>query len=262
MKQSKIIFLLGLVVALLILATDGVWAAARALPAVQPVVRDPNLNIDLNHLFSGPQFTTSVQLLLALAGISLIPFFLISVTSFLRLVVVFSMVRTALGTQQVPPNAVIIGLSFFMTIFIMSPVWEKIDTAAVRPYQRGQISQAQAFQKGLEPLREFMFKQTRQADLALFVNFSRIPRADKLVDIPTVVLIQAYIISELKTGFQIGFVIFLPFLIIDMVVANVLLSLGMFMLSPVMVSLPFKILLFVLADGWHLITRGLMASFY
>lgn len=241
----------------------GSWAApAAGPPAAQPLVRDPNINVNLNQILGSPQFSPSIQLLIALAAISLVPFFLISVTSFIRLIIVFSMVRTALGTQQVPPNPVIIGLSFFMTIFIMSPVWEKINNQAVIPYQKGQITQAQAFQTGFEPLREFMFKQTRQQDLALFVNFAKLPKAENLSDIPTVVLIPAFMISELKTSFQIGFVIFLPFLIIDLVVANVLLSLGMFMLSPVMVSLPFKILLFVLVDGWHLITRGLMTSFF
>lgn len=238
---------------------------ARALavpPEAVPLVRDPNININLNQILGAPQFSQSIQLLIALASITLIPFFLISVTSFIRIVIVFSMVRTALGTQQVPPNPVIIGLAFFMTIFIMSPVWEKIDRSAVQPFQKGKITQAEAFKLGLEPIKEFMFKQTRQNDLALFVNFARLPKADELSDIPTVVLIPAFMISELKTAFQIGFVIFLPFIIIDLVVANVLLSLGMFMLSPVMVSLPFKILLFVLVDGWNLITRGLLTSFF
>ena len=143
----------------------GVAGAATAPPPLQPVVRDPNLNINLNQIMSGPQFTTSVQLMLALSAISLIPFFLISVTSFIRLVIVFSMVRTAMGTQQVPPNTVIIGLSFFMTVFIMSPVWERIDRTAIQPYQKGKISQAEAFVTGFKPIREFMFKQTRQAEI-------------------------------------------------------------------------------------------------
>lgn len=260
--KFKIILILLICLFSIINIISLVSAAEKPVTQAIPLVRDPDLSETVNQIFTGPQFTPSIQLLLALAGLSLIPFFIISVTSFLRLVVVFSLVRTAMGTQQVPPNTVIIGLSFFMTIFIMSPVWQRIETEAIKPLQKGQITQAQAFAKGLEPIREFMFRQTRQADLALFANFARLPKTEELSDIPTIVLIPAFIISELKTGFQIGFIIFLPFLIIDMVVANVLLSLGMFMLSPVMVSLPFKILLFVLADGWNLITRGLMSSFY
>jgi flagellar biosynthetic protein FliP len=169
--------------------------------------------------------------------------------------------RTAIGTQQVPPNAVLISLALFMTVFIMTPVWQEVNSKALQPYNQGKISQAQAIEVGMKPLRKFMFKQTREKDLALFIQFSKIPAPKTINDVPTYVLIPAFMISELKTSFQIGFLLFIPFVIIDLVVANILLSLGMFMLSPVMVSLPFKILLFVLADGWNLITRGLMISF-
>jgi len=174
---------------------------------------------------------------------------------------VLGMIRMAVGTQQTPPNAVIIGLSVFMTIFIMTPVWQEINTKAIVPYNQKKISQAKAFELGAEPLRKFMFRQTREPDLRLFIQFSRIKPPTKFEEVPTYVLIPAFIISELKTAFQIGFLIFIPFIVIDLVVANILLSLGMFMLSPVMVSLPFKILLFVLSDGWNLICRGLMMSF-
>lgn len=234
-------------------------ARPAAAPARAPIKVDPAF--DLNRTMASPQFTGTVQMMIALALISLIPFFLISVTSFIRIAVVLSMIRSAIGTQQVPPNTVIISLSLFMTIFVMNPVWQKIDKTAYTPYRQGQISQAVAWEKGMIPLRDFMLKQTRQQDLALFVEFAKIPPIKTLDDVPTYVIIPAFAISELKTAFQIGFVIFLPFLVVDMVVANVLLSLGMFMLSPVMVSLPFKILLFVLADGWNLICRGLMSSF-
>ena len=217
--------------------------------------------LDVNKLIASPQFSNSVQLILSLALISLIPFLLISITAFLRIIIVFALVRTAIGTAQVPPNSILIGLALFMTVFIMSPVWQEVNKTALVPYNQGKISQMKAFEVGMEPLRKFMFKQTRERDLALFVQFSRIPSPSKIQDIPTYVLIPSFMISELKTAFQIGFLLFVPFVIIDLVVANILLSLGMFMLSPVMVSLPFKILLFVLADGWSLITRGLMMSF-
>lgn len=217
--------------------------------------------IDINAIFGPEQLSSSMQLLLSISLITLVPFFLISATSFLRTVIVLSMIRTAVGTQQTPPNAVIIGLSIFMTIFVMTPVWQEINTTAVEPYNQKKITQAKAFELGAIPLRRFMFRQTREADLRLFIQFSRIAPPTKFEEVPTYVLIPAFMISELKTAFQIGFLIFIPFIVIDLVVANVLLSLGMFMLSPVMVSLPFKILLFVLSDGWNLICRGLMMSF-
>ncbi len=224
--------------------------------------RDPlAAAVDVRGLVASPQFSTSVQLIVALSLISLVPFFLVSVTSFVRIIIVFSFTRTALGTQQVPPNAVLIGLAIFMTIFIMNPVWTEINKVAIVPYQNGRISQMQAFERGAKPLQDFMIRQTREKDLALFVQFSKIPAPKKLEDIPIYVVIPSFMISELKTAFQIGFLLFIPFVIIDLIVSNILLTLGMFMLSPVMVSLPFKLLLFVLADGWQLITRGLLMSF-
>ena len=217
--------------------------------------------INLQSLVTPDRLSNSVQLLLTLSLITLIPFFLISVTSFLRIVIVLGMIRVAVGTQQVPPNSIIIGLALFMTVFIMTPVWQEINSKAVIPYNQKKISQMKAIETGMVPLRQFMFRQTREADLSLFIQFSRIHTPKTFEEVPTYVLIPAYMISELKTAFQIGFLIFIPFIIIDLVVANILLSLGMFMLSPVMVSLPFKILLFVLSDGWNLIARGLMMSF-
>ncbi|MFH1386179.1 MAG: flagellar type III secretion system pore protein FliP [bacterium] len=217
--------------------------------------------LDFNQLLASPQFSNSINVILSLAMISLIPFFLVSVTSFLRIIIVFSLLRTAIGTQQVPPSSVLLGLALFMTVFIMSPVWQEINTNAVIPYNTKKISQAKAFEVGSKPLMQFMLKQTREKDLALFVQFSKIPPPKTADQVPFYVLVPSFMISELKTAFQIGFLLFIPFVIIDLVVANILLSLGMFMLSPVMVSLPFKILLFVLVDGWNLITRGLLMSF-
>ena len=217
--------------------------------------------IDLVSVMSSPGFSSSVQIMLALSLITLLPFFLISVTSFLRIIVVLSMIRSAIGTAQVPPNTILIGLALFMTVFTMAPTFEEVNKNALVPYNKGQISQMKAFEIGIKPFQAFMLRQTREADLALFISFSKITQPKSLNDVPVYVLIPAFMISELKTSFQIGFLLFIPFIIIDLVVANILLSLGMFMLSPVMVSLPFKILLFVLSDGWNIITKGLLMSF-
>ncbi|OGC08034.1 flagellar biosynthetic protein FliP [candidate division WOR-1 bacterium RIFOXYD2_FULL_36_8] len=217
--------------------------------------------INLNSIMNSPQFSSSIQMIIGIALISLVPFFLISVTGFLRIIIVFSLVRTAIGTQQVPPTSVLVGIAVFMTIFVMNPVWQEVNKKAIEPYNQGKFSEMQAFKAGSEPLKMFMLRQVRENDLALFVKFSNIEPPKKAEDVPLYVVIPAFMISELKTSFQIGFLLFIPFIIIDLVVANILLSLGMFMLSPVMVSLPFKILLFVLVDGWNLITRGLLMSF-
>lgn len=217
--------------------------------------------LNINSVINSPQFSSSIQMILGIALISLVPFFLISVTSFLRIIIVFSLIRTAIGTQQVPPTSVLVGLALFMTIFIMNPVFQEINAKAITPYNQKKISEVKAFDLGMQPLKKFMLKQVREKDLALFVQFSGIKPPKTIDEVPTYVVIPAFMISELKTGFQIGFLLFVPFLIIDLVVANILLSLGMFMLSPVMVSLPFKILLFVLVDGWNLIVRGLLVSF-
>jgi len=241
----------------LLLAILSLWPKLALAAPTTPLTAE----INLNALINSPEFSSSVQMMISLAVISLIPFFLISVTSFLRIVIVLSLVKSAVGTQQVPPATVIVGLALFMTVFIMSPVWNEINANAVTPYNEGKITQNQAIEIGLQPVRKFMLKQTREKDLALFVDFSRMPPPKGVEEIPTYVLIPAFMASELKTAFQIGFLLLIPFIIIDLTVANILLSLGMFMLSPVMVSLPFKILLFVLVDGWNLIMKGLLLSF-
>lgn len=247
---------LWLILLLLTILSQPILAA----PARQPL--NPfAAALNVNALVNSPQFSSSVQLILSLALISLVPFFLISVTAFLRIIIVLSLTRTAIGTQQVPPNSVMVGLALFITVFVMTPVWQEINQKAIIPMNQGKITQMQAINAGLTPIRQFMFRQTREKDLELFVSFSRIKQPTKLEEIPTYVLIPSFMISELKTAFQIGFLLFIPFIIIDLTVANILLSLGMFMLSPVMVSLPFKILLFVLVDGWNLIIRGLLTSF-
>lgn len=208
------------------------------------------------------QTSTSLQLLLLLTVLSLAPAILVLMTSFTRIVIVLSFVRNALGTQMLPPNQVVIGLALFLTFFVMAPTWNEINANAIQPYMQEQITQAEAIKQAEIPLREFMFKQTREKDLELFVGLARMERPQTYGDIPTYVLIPAFVISELKTAFQMGFAIFIPFLVIDMVVASVLMSMGMMMLPPMMVSLPFKILLFVLVDGWHLVVESLVRSFF
>lgn len=215
-------------------------------------------SVDLNN----PQVVGGgLQIMLLLTVLSLAPAVLVMVTAFTRIVIVLSFVRNALAIPQLPPNQVIIGMSLFLTFFVMAPTWNRVNEQALQPYLRGEIDQQSAYQKGIGPVREFLFGQTRERDLALFVELSNLSRPKTRDDIPTYVLIPAFIISELKTAFQMGVIIFVPFLIIDMVVASALMSMGMMMLPPSIISLPFKLLLFVMVDGWHLIIRSLVTSF-
>jgi flagellar biosynthetic protein FliP len=202
-----------------------------------------------------------LQIVFLLTILTLAPAILILMTSFTRIAVVFSFLRHALGTQQTPNNQIIAGLALFLTFFIMMPVWQGINKNALQPYLNEEISPEMALEEALNPLRQFMFKQTREKDLSLFVKMAKIGKPKNPADIPTSILIPAFVISELKTAFIIGFVLYVPFLIIDMVVASVLLSMGMMMLPPIMISLPFKLMLFVLVDGWHLIAGSMVKSF-
>jgi flagellar biosynthetic protein FliP len=210
----------------------------------------------------GQTYTLSLQTLLLLTSLSFLPAALLMMTSFTRIVIVLSLLRQALGTQASPPNQVLIGLSLFLTLFVMSPTLDKIYVEAYQPLSENRIQLGEALDKGAVPLRAFMLKQTRETDLALFVKMSKSPAPKTAADIPMRVLIPAYITSELKTAFQIGFAVFIPFLIIDMVVASILMAMGMMMVSPAIVSLPFKIILFVLVDGWNLLLGSLAQSFY
>ena len=206
--------------------------------------------------------TNAVQLLLFIGAISLVPALLFTVTGFTRILIVLSFIRTGLGTPTAPPNQVLVGIAFFLTLFVMSPTIKTIKHDAYDPMQKGAITQEVALKRAEAPLREFMFDQTRTKDIALFVKLSKTKDVTERKDVPTEVLIPAFIISELKTAFQIGFLIFLPFLIIDLVVSSTLMAMGMMMLPPVFISLPFKILLFVLVDGWNLVTSSLVQSFH
>jgi flagellar biosynthesis protein FliP len=204
----------------------------------------------------------AVEIFLIIAGISLVPALLFTVTGFTRILIVLGFIRSGLGTPTAPPNQVLVGISVFLTIFVMAPTFTAIKKDAIDPLSHHKITQSQAIQRGQEPLRQFMFKQTRDKDLALFAKLAHLKQPKTRADIPTYTLIPAFIISELKTAFQIGFLIFLPFLVIDLVVSSTLMSMGMMMLPPVFISLPFKILLFVLVDGWNLVTQSLVQSFH
>lgn len=220
----------------------------------------PGLN--LHFLSTQPaNVTTTVELFLLLTVLSLAPAILVLMTSFTRIVIVLSFVRTALATRQMPPNQVLIGLSLFLTFFIMAPVIGNINHNAVQPYIKGKISQQKAIKKAEAPLKKFMAQHTRQKDLELFLNYGGYAQPKKISDIPMTALVPAFTISELKTAFEIGFMIYVPFLVIDMVVASVLMAMGMVMLPPVMISLPFKILLFVLVDGWYLVVKSILISY-
>ncbi|KMY44994.1 flagellar biosynthesis protein flip [Bacillus sp. FJAT-27916] len=218
---------------------------------------------DVMNVFSASDpgtVSTSVKLLLLLTVLSLAPSILILMTCFTRIVVVLGFVRTALSTQQMPPTQVLIGLSLFITFFVMAPVFSEVNEEALQPLFKDEIKLDEAYSRAAEPMKEFMAKHTRQADLQLFLDYTKAKPPASIEDIPLTTLVPAFAISELKTAFQIGFMIFIPFLVIDMIVASVLMSMGMMMLPPTMISLPFKILLFVMVDGWHLVVKSLLQS--
>jgi flagellar biosynthetic protein FliP len=216
------------------------------------------MNVDVGNLSDG---TNAIQILLLVGGITLVPALLFTVTGFTRIIIGLGFIRSGLGTPTAPPNQVLIGIAFFLTLFVMQPTFAQIKDNAWDPLQDGKITQVQALKRAEAPMREFMFKQTRESDLALFAGLAKLDRPETRKDIPTHVLIPSFILSELKTAFQIGFLIFLPFLVIDIVVSSTLMSMGMVMLPPVFISLPFKILLFVLVDGWNLVTESIVRSF-
>jgi flagellar biosynthetic protein FliP len=222
----------------------------------------PGVTFSMDSNGAPGQVSTGVELLVLLTVLSLAPAILILATAFTRIVIVLSLVRSAIGTQQIPPNQVIVGLSLVLTFFVMTPVWNTVNTEALTPFMDGKITQQQALDRGMEPIRQFMFNQTREKDMALFLELSHQAQPESLKDIPTTALLPAFVISELKTAFEMGFIIYIPFLVIDMVVSSALLSMGMMMLPPSLVSLPFKILLFVMADGWYLIVKSLVTSFH
>ena len=229
--------------------------------AVAEPVALPTISVGVGQATKPGEISVVLQIFFLMTILSLAPGLLIMTTSFTRIVVVLSFLRNTLGTQQAPSNQIIIGLSLFLTFFIMGPVWQQINTQALQPYRAQTISQEEAFKRAVLPVRKFMLSQTREKDLALFLTIAKQPRPRNADDIATLTIIPAFMISELRTAFQIGFLIYIPFLVVDMVVASVLMSMGMMMLPPVMISLPFKILLFVLVDGWGLVIGSLVKSF-
>ncbi len=253
--MKKFLLILFTVSALIIFA-DNAFAQQQ-----QTTIPLPKIGIDVGSSDSPKDISVTLQLLLLLTVLSLAPSIMIMTTSFLRLIIVFQFLKNAMGTQQMPPNQLLAGMALFITLFIMAPTWNKVNDEALKPYMDGKITMDSAYNKGINPIREFMFKNVRDEDLELFVSLSNMPKPDSRNDLPTYVLIPAFVISELRAGFIIGFFLFIPFLVVDMVVSSVLMSMGMMMLPPMLVSLPFKVLLFVLVDGWNLIVGSLVRSF-
>ena len=234
--------------------------AASLLPALVGAQEAPSLPLMVG---SGPNnsFSVPIQTLLFFTALSFLPAVLLMMTGFTRIVIVLSLMRQALGTQSSPPNQVVIGLSLFLTLFVMGPTLDRVYAEAYKPYSEGSLTFEQALPRAEAPMRAFMIRQTRQSDYALFARLAKLPEGTQIEEAPFRVVVPSFVISELKSAFQIGFMIFIPFLVIDIVVASVLMSLGMMMLSPVLVALPFKLMLFVLADGWNLLVGSLAASF-
>ncbi|HHP7234060.1 MAG TPA: flagellar type III secretion system pore protein FliP [Desulfobacterales bacterium] len=246
------IALLLAIIGLMLIATHAAAAETGDLPL---------FSIDVQQSDDPNQMSVILQIFLLLTVLSVAPALLIMLTCFTRVAIVLSVLRRAIGTQTMPPNQVVLGLSLFLTLFIMSPVWDQVNSRALQPYLEKEISQQQALTEALEPIRKFMFQHTREKDLILLVEIAKIERPANPEAVPSRVLIPAFILSELRTAFQIAFLLYVPFLIIDMVVASVLLSMGMMMLPPIMISMPFKLMLFVLADGWYLVVGSLVKSF-
>ena len=239
---------------LLALCAAGAFAQGKGLPV-------PKISIGVGTSTKPEDVSVTLQILFLMTVLSLAPAILILTTAFTRIIVVFSFLKQAMGTQQVPPPQVLVGLAMFMTFFVMAPTWSRVNDEALQPYLNGKMSMQQAYDKGVVPVREFMFRQTREEDLALFVKMSGVGKPSTRDDVPTYALVPAFAISELRVGFQIGFILFVPFLVIDLVVSSVLMSMGMMMLPPVLISLPFKLIFFVLVDGWYLVAGSLVQSF-
>ncbi len=235
------------------------WLTLSAMwPAISSAQGFP---FDIDKATAPANISVSLQIIFLLTILSLAPSILIMMTAFTRIIVVFSFLRHAMGTQQMPPNQLLIGIALFLTLFIMAPVWDQVNTEALQPYLNEEISQSEAMAVGMGPIRNFMLKHTREKDLALFVHLAKMEKPKNSDEIPARIIIPAFVISELRISFQIGFLLYLPFIVLDMIVASLLMSMGMLMLPPIMISLPFKILMFVLVDGWYLLIDSLMGGF-
>jgi flagellar biosynthetic protein FliP len=241
-------------VLLLLLISPGVSSAQERIPI-------PRIGITVDEAQRPRDVALSLEILFLLTVLSLAPAIIISVTSFTRIAIVFSFIRRALSTQQEPPNQVMMALAIFLTIFIMAPTIKQVNDAALRPYFAGQINAVDMYRRGMEPIRTFMFRQTRERDIALFLRLGNVARPRNQTEVPTYVLVPAFMISELTTAFKIGILLFIPFIVIDLVVASTLMSMGIIFLPPVFISMPLKIILFILIDGWHLLTYQVISSF-
>lgn len=254
MKKTGRMFIKVFITLIIVVSSYEVFAQNLPIPI-------PKINIGIEEARTPTDVALALQLLFLLTILTLVPSIIMMMTSFIRVIIVLSFVRQALGTQQAPPQQIITGLALFLTFFIMAPTLVKVNDVALQPFLAGKMSPTEAIEKAAVPFREFMFKQTREKDLDLFLGMSKLPRPKTREDVPTYVLIPAFMVSELTSAFQMGIALFIPFLVIDMIVASVLMSMGMIMVPPVMISLPFKILLFVMVDGWNLLARSLILSF-
>lgn len=221
----------------------------------------PKLNVDIGTSQSGKDVAITLQILLLMTILALAPSIIIMTTSYLRIIIVFHFLKSALGTQQMPPGQLLAGVALFITFFIMAPTWNKLNQDALQPLLDEKISVEEAYNKGIEPIREFMFKHVRDEDLELFVSMANMSRPNNRNELPTYIVIPAFVLSELRTGFIIGFFLFIPFIMVDLIISSILMSMGMMMLPPMLISLPFKILLFILVDGWNLIVGSVVRSF-
>lgn len=234
------------------------YSFAQQQPTTIPF---PKINLDVGAAQNGKDVSVTLQILLLMTVLSLAPSIIIMTTSYLRIIIVFHFLKSALGTQQMPPSQLLAGVALFITLFIMAPTWTKVNNDALKPLIDNKITMEEAYNKGIEPIRQFMFKQTRNEDMELFLGLSNQPRPNNRNEISTLVLIPAFVLSELRAGFIMGFFLFIPFIMIDMIISSILMSMGMMMMPPMMISLPFKILLFILVDGWNLIVGSLVRSF-
>jgi flagellar biosynthetic protein FliP len=238
-----------------------IFTASISLAQANTTIPLPKIGIEVGKAEKGEDVSTTLQILLLMTVLSLAPSILIMTTAYLRIIIVFHFLKNALGTQQMPPSQLLAGLALFITFFVMAPTWNKVNDEAIKPLMNNSINLDQAYNKGIEPIRAFMFDHVRDADLELFIGLANLQRPENRTDLPTYILVPAFALSELRAGFIIGFFLFIPFIMVDMIVSSILLSMGMMMIPPMMISLPFKILLFILVDGWNLIVGSLVRSF-
>lgn len=253
--MNKKLSLVILTVIFLFLAADS-FAQQKS-----PSIPFPKISLDVGTAQTGNDVSVTLQILLLMTVLSLAPSLVIMTTSYLRIIIVFHFLKSALGTQQMPPSQLLAGVALFITFFIMAPTWNKVNDEALKPLMANQINVEEAYNKGIEPIRQFMFKQTREEDMELFIGLSNQVRPANRTEIPTYILIPSYVLSELRAGFIMGFFLFIPFIMVDMIISSILMAMGMMMMPPMMISLPFKILLFILVDGWNLIIGSLIRSF-